>query len=124
MAESTVLEDMETGKKDRQYRYFKAKVLEDHKAEGTDRTLKDAIAVENSIVFSDKSTSYLNIEDYVDIHITEKSNKQTTKETLRWVDITIGNAKGGLQKFHKIKKIFAIVLKRVHLQAQSKIFWK
>lgn len=63
MAESTVLEDVETGKIDRQCRYFKAKVLEDHKIEGTDGTLKDAIDGETSIVFSDKSTSYLNIED-------------------------------------------------------------
>jgi transposase-like protein len=104
MAESTVLEDVETGKIDRQCRYFKAKVLEDHKIEGTDGTLKDAIDGETSIVFSDKSTSYLNIEDYVDIHMTEKSSEKTTKETLRWVHITIGNAKRDLQKFHKIKR--------------------
>jgi hypothetical protein len=93
VSESTVLEDVETGKIDRQCRYFKAKVLEYHKTEGTDGTLKDAIDGETSIVFSDKSTSYLNIEDYVDIHITEKSSEQTTKETLRWVHIAIGNAK-------------------------------
>jgi len=104
MAESTVLEDVETGIIDRQCRYFKAKVLEDHKTKGTDGTLKDAIDGETSIVFSDKSTSYLNIEDYVDIHITEKSSEKTTKETLRWVHITIGNAKRDLQKFHKIKR--------------------
>jgi hypothetical protein len=56
-------------------------------------TLKDAIDGETSLVFSNKITSYLNIEDYVDIHITEKSSEQTTKETLRWVHIAIGNAK-------------------------------
>jgi transposase-like protein len=66
--------------------------------------LKDAIDGETSIVFSDKSTSYLNIEDCVDIHMTEKSSEQTTKETLRWVHITIGNAKRDLQKFHEIKR--------------------
>lgn len=104
MAESTVLEDIETGKTDRQCRYFKAKVLEDHKADGTDDAIKNAIDGETSIVFTDKSTSYLNIEDYVDIHITEKSSEQTTKETLRWVHIAIGNAKRDLQKFHKIKR--------------------
>lgn len=104
MAESTILENIETGETDRQCRYFKAKVLEDHKAEGTDAILKNAIDGEKSIVFSDKSTSYLNIEDYVEIHITEKSNEQTTKETLKWVHIAIGNAKRDLQKFHKIKR--------------------
>jgi hypothetical protein len=104
IAESTILENIETGKIDRQCRYFKAKVLENHKAGETDDVLKNGIEGETSIVFSDKSTSYLNIEDYVEIHITEKSNEQTTKETLRWVHITIGNAKRDLQKFHKIKR--------------------
>jgi len=104
MAESTVLEDIETGKTDRQCRYFKAKVLEDHQAEGADKILKETIDGEASIVFSDKSTSYINIEDYVEMHITEKSSKQTTKETLKWVHITIGNARADLQKFHKIKR--------------------
>ncbi|KKM75379.1 hypothetical protein LCGC14_1390840 [marine sediment metagenome] len=37
-----------------------------------------------SIVFTDKSTSYVNIADYVDIHISEKSDERTTKETLKW----------------------------------------
>jgi transposase-like protein len=104
MAESTILEDLETGTIDRQCRYFKAKVLENHKADGTEDTIKNAIDGETSIVFSDKSTSYLNIADYVNIHITEKSSEQTTKETLKWVHIAIGNAKRDLQKFHKIKR--------------------
>ena len=78
MAESTILEELETGKVDRQCRYFKAKVLEDHKAEGTDLSLIDAIDDEQTIVFTDKSTSYVNIADYVEIHVTEKSNEKTT----------------------------------------------
>ena len=44
MAESTILEDIGTGKIERQARYFKAKVLTDHKVEGTDQTLQQAIA--------------------------------------------------------------------------------
>jgi hypothetical protein len=104
MAESTILENVETGKIDRQCRYFKAKVLEDHNAEGTDEMLKKAIDGEKSIVFSDKSTSYINIADYVEIHMTEKSSEKTTKETLKWVHIAISNAKIDLQKFHKIKR--------------------
>lgn len=104
MAESTVLEDIETGETDRQCRYFKAKVLEDHQAKGTDGVLTAAIDGEKAIVFSDKSTSYINIEDYVEMHITEKSNEKTTKQTLKWVHIVIGNARTDLQKFHKIKR--------------------
>lgn len=44
LAESTVLEDLDKGKVERQCRYFKAKVMEDHKADGTDQTLQNAIA--------------------------------------------------------------------------------
>lgn len=72
MAERTVLEDIDTGKVERQCRYFKAKVLTDHKMEGTDQTLQKAIDNDESIVFTDKSTSYVNIADYVDMHISEK----------------------------------------------------
>jgi hypothetical protein len=105
MAESTVLEDLETGKVDRQCRYFKAKVLQDHKADGTDEAFKDAIDDEQTIVFSDMSTSYVNISDYVEIHITEKSDEQTTKETLKWVHIAISNAKRNFAGiYHKIKR--------------------
>ncbi len=105
MAESTVLEDLESGKVSRHCRYFKAKVLEDHRAEGTDDTLKKAVDDEKTIVFTDKSTSYVNIADYVELHISEKSNGQTTKETLQWVHITISNAKRNfVGTYHKIKK--------------------
>jgi len=105
MAESTVLEDMETGKVERQCRYFKAKVLEGHKADGTDTTFEKAIDNEQTIVFTDKSTSYVNIADYVELHISEKSDENTTKETLKWVHITISNAKRNfVGTYHKIKK--------------------
>jgi hypothetical protein len=83
MAESTILEDLDTGKVERHCRYFKAKVLEDHRAEGTDDTLKKSIDDGHTIVFTDKSTSYVNIADYVELHISEKSNEQTTRETLK-----------------------------------------
>lgn len=105
MAESTVLEDLQTGKVERQCRYFKAKVLEDHKADATDTTFEKAIDNEQTIVFTDKSTSYVNIADYVELHISEKSNENTTKETLKWVHITISNAKRNfVGTYHKIKK--------------------
>lgn len=105
MAESTILEDIETGKVERQCRYFKAKVLEDHKADNTNQTLENAISEEQTIVFTDKSTSYVNIADYVEIHISEKSSEETTKETLKWVHIAISNAKRNfVGTYHKIKK--------------------
>ncbi len=46
----------------------------------------------------------MNIADYVDIHISEKSNERTTKETLKWVHIAISNAKRNfVGTYHKIK---------------------
>ena len=59
---------------------------------------------EKSIVFTDKSASYIDISKYVEVHLMEKSNAQVTKETLRWVHIAISNAKRTfLVVFHKIK---------------------
>lgn len=105
MAESTILEDLDTGKVERQCRYFKAKVLDDHKANGIDETFKNAIDGEQIIVFTDQSTSYVNIADYVEIHVSEKSGEVTTKETLKWVHIAISNAKRNfLGNYHKIKR--------------------
>jgi transposase-like protein len=104
MAESTPLEDIETGETSKSCRYFKAKVLEDHTSEGINETVKESIA-ESSIVFTDQSTSYVDISQLVEIHITEKSTKQTTKDTLKWVHIFISNAKRNLLgNYHKIKR--------------------
>mgnify|MGYP005860934081 FL=1 len=104
MAESVPLEDIETGKTSKSCRYFKAKVLEDHSAEGINETIKTSIE-ESSIVFTDQSTSYVDIASLVEIHISEKSTKQTTRDTLRWVHIFISNAKRNLLgNYHKIKR--------------------
>ena len=104
IAESIPIEDIKTGGKSSVCRYFKAKVLESHDKEEINKTIQDNIN-EKSIVFSDKSTSYVDIAQYVEMHVTEKSDKKTTKETLKWVHITIGNAKRSFAgKYHKIKR--------------------
>lgn len=103
MAESTWLENLETNKKSKQCRYFKMKVIDGHQAENINSVIENSFD-EKSIVFSDRSTSYVNISDYVETHITEKSDHQTTKSTLKWVHIAISNAKRTLLGiFHKIK---------------------
>lgn len=79
MAESTILEVIDTDKVERQSRYFKAKVLEDHQADGTNQIFKNAIADKEVIVFTDQSTSYVNIADYVDIRVSEKSSDNNNK---------------------------------------------
>lgn len=102
-AESTPLENPVTGRKSKHVRYFKAKVLEDHTADQLNEQLNESFD-EKSIVFTDKSTSYVDIADYVEMHITEKSTKECTADTLRWVHIFISNAKRNLLgNYHKIK---------------------
>ena len=104
MAESIPLEDLETGKMSKSCRYFKAKVLDSHLSEEVNHEVQQSID-NRSIVFADKSSSYVDIADFVELHVTEKSSKQATTETLRWVHITIGNAKGNLLgNFHKIER--------------------
>ena len=61
MAESTILDDIETGELDRQCRYFKAKVLNNHKADSTDDTFQNAVDEDQTIVFTKKSTSLFRI---------------------------------------------------------------
>jgi len=103
MAESTPLEDIETGKTSKHVRYFKMKVLESHLSNSIDKVVKENFD-EKCIVFSDKSTSYVNIADYVEVHVTEKSTRETTVKSLPWVHIAISNAKRTLLGiYHKIK---------------------
>ena len=103
MAESTRLENPEAGEKSTCCRYFKMKVLEGHNSTAVDEAVKENVA-EMSFVFSDKSASYNNIANYVEAHIMEKSNKETTSRSLKWVHIAIGNArKNFLGVYHKMK---------------------
>jgi hypothetical protein len=103
MAESTPLEDIETGKTSKHVRYFKMKVLENHLSYKIDTVVKESFD-EKCIVFSDKSTNYVNIADYVEVHVTEKSTRETTVKNLSWVHIAISNAKRNLLGiYHKIK---------------------
>jgi hypothetical protein len=103
MVESTPLEDGRTGKRSNQVRYFKAKVLQTHRSTEINETIKESVD-EKTIIFTDKSTSYVDIADYIEMHVTEKSSKESTEETLKWVHIFISNAKRNLLgNYHKIK---------------------
>jgi len=102
MAESIPL----TNEKGNSYRhpgYFKMKVLASHLKNEINQVVQDNFD-QASIVFSDKSTSYVNISNFVEAHLTQKSNRSTTKDTLKWVHIAISNAKRTLLGvYHKIK---------------------
>lgn len=103
-AESIPLEDPETGKKSKFCGYFKAIVLPTHKSGEVNEVIEENLD-EQCIVFTDKSTSYVDISEFVELHVTEKSSKETTGETLKWVHIAISNAKRNLLgNYHKIKR--------------------
>lgn len=102
LAESTPLEDIETGKKSSHCRYYKMKVLDTHKSDSIKGLFEGSIK-NCSVVFSDKSTTYIDIADYVEVHVSEKSSPETTSSTLKWVHIAISNAKRTLLGiYHKI----------------------
>jgi hypothetical protein len=77
MSESTFLEDIETGKISKHCRFFKMKVMQTHESEEIDDLVKNELD-NQTIVFSDMSTSYINIDDYVEAHLIEKSSEDTT----------------------------------------------
>jgi transposase-like protein len=78
------------------------KVLEGHKSDPIKNVIQDSID-EESVVFTDKANTYPDIADHVEIHISEKSTKETTATTLKWLHIAIANAKRNLLGvYHKI----------------------
>jgi hypothetical protein len=102
MAESTPLEDIETGKKSSHFRFAKMKVLENHSSECLNEVIKDGVQKE-SVIITDKSTSYEDFKNLFECHFSYKSDKEVTKTTLRWVHITISNAKRTLLGiYHKM----------------------
>lgn len=102
MAESTPIEDIQTGEISRHCRFFKMKALKSHRAKEINQVLAGSIAL-NAVVFTDKSTSYFDMADFIDVHVAEKSSKKTTSGTLQWVHIAISNAKRNLLGiYHKI----------------------
>lgn len=103
MAESVFLEDLDNGKKSKHCRYFKMKVLDTHKSDSAKAVIESSLDSQ-TIVFSDKNTSYFKFSEHVEAHMVEKSSKETTVTALRWVHIAISNSKRNfLGVYHKIK---------------------
>jgi len=67
------------------------KVLKSHMATEIESLIKNSLN-SKAIVFSDKSTSSFNIENYVEAHIAEKLTKQTMIVMLKWIPIAINNS--------------------------------
>lgn len=102
-AESTILEDLETGKLRTSCRYFKMKVNPEF-TKNSSKNVVTAIIDKDSVLNTDKSTSYVNISDFVEVHVMTKSGKETTNTTLKWTHIAISNAKRNLLGvYHMVK---------------------
>lgn len=102
MAESVPIEDIETGEIGKSCRYFKMKVIESGKQEQISKVISENTD-KKAIIHSDKSTSYQNLHKLVEVHISEKSNSETTNTTLKWIHTAIANAKRTfLGIYHKI----------------------
>jgi len=99
MAESTPIENIETGEKTSHFRYAKMKVLTSHKASEINDVIEKSIN-KSSIIITDKSTSYVDFSKMFETYISFKSDKTVTKTTLKWVHVTISNAKRNLLGFY------------------------
>ena len=102
MVESTPLVDINTGIESKHCRYFKLKALDTQKSESINTLFQNSVT-SDSVVFTDQGNNYQDIHKFVEIHITEKSSKNTTKTTLKWAHIAISNAKRTfLGVYHKM----------------------
>lgn len=103
MAESTVLEDYNTGEKDKSCRYFKMVKIANLKAKTAEKLVKELID-KDAVLQTDESTTFVNIADCIDTHISYISSTKEGKFNLRWVHIAISNLKRDLQKYHMVSE--------------------
>lgn len=94
-AESTPLEDPDTGKRSRYCGFFKMKVLKGVTAETVEQFVEESICTE-TVLFTDKNQAYVNLEKLVEDHIKVKSSESAANGDLNWVHTAISNLKKNL----------------------------
>ena len=103
MAESTVLEDPESGKLNKSCRYFKMKKIKNLEAKTAQALIKEYID-SDSVLQTDKSTTFSDLSDCIDVHVREISGTKEGNFNLKWVHIAISNLKKHLQTYHIISE--------------------
>lgn len=103
MAESTVLEDHESGKLNKSCRYFKMKKIKNLEAKTAQALIKEYID-SDSVLQTDKSTTFSDLGDCIDVHVREISGTKEGNFNLKWVHIAISNLKKHLQTYHMISE--------------------
>jgi hypothetical protein len=94
-AESTPLENPESGQQSRVCGYFKMEVLDKVDSKNVYQFIKRNTDGE-VVLFTDSNTAYVGLEKVVDTHFTVVAGKEETNDTLRWVHKAISNLKRNL----------------------------
>lgn len=94
-AESTPLENPESGQESKVCGYFKMEVLNNVDSENVNQFIKRNTDGE-VVLFTDRNTAYVTLEKVVNTHFTVASRKEETNDTLRWVHKAISNLKRNL----------------------------
>ena len=106
MAESELVESPKKGKKPRRVGYLKMKVIDDLRKETINSVVQGSLSGQSKL-YTDDSTSYVDLKDYVNSHHSEVIPKEKVGEKLPWVHIAISNAKRQLlNSYHNVKPEF------------------
>jgi len=103
MAKSTVLEDPKSGKVDKNCRYFKMKKIKNLETKTAQALIKEFID-SDSVLQTDKSTTFSDLSDCIDVHVREISGIEEGNFMLQWVHVAISNLKKHLQTYHMISE--------------------
>ena len=103
MAESTVLKAPVSGKLSKSCKYFKMKKIKNLEAKTAQSLIKEYID-SNSVLQTDKSTTFSDLSDCIDVHVREISGTKEGNFNLKWVHIAISNLKKHLQTYHMISE--------------------
>ena len=103
MAESKTAENPKSGKKPKEVRYLKMKVISDLKSNTITKNVKEHI--ENTAdLITDDSTSYTQLKEHVHSHTASVIPHQELPNVLLWVHTAISNAKRQLlDVYYKMK---------------------
>lgn len=106
MAESELVESPKKGQNPRRVGYLKLKVIDDLKKQTINKAVQGTIT-KDSHLYTDDSTSYVDLHGFVESHQKEVIPKEKIGEKLPWVHIAISNAKRQLvNSYHNIKPEF------------------
>ncbi len=96
MAESTVLEDPESGGLNKSCRYFKMKKIKNLEAKTAESLIKTYIN-SDYVLQTDESTTFSDLNDCIDVHIRKIFKTKEGNFNLKWVHIDLCNLKKHLQ---------------------------